>query len=222
MSLAGQERWMGPLQTLMPVRPRVVAGKGDGSSTMAGVKDSIIQGTKEGAESTLRSAPEHVATPIPPNEPREPIHGPSMPPAVDPASPNQPTDPMAVQEGQPIDQPGYAYRPDGRRDPFLAIVQDANKAVEVNLSVPPLQRVNLSEVTLIGVVWGGFGYIAMVQTPDGRGYTVREGTRIGSSDGLVSSITAEGLTIKEPFSDIFGRKEMREQIIPLHPRVNVE
>ena len=104
----------------------------------------------------------------------------------------------------------------------MAIVVGDNKATEVNLSVPPLQRVNLSELSLIGLIWGGFGYVAMVQTPDGRGYTVREGTRLGSGNGVVSSITQETLTIKEPFSDIYGRKEMREHVLVLHPKVNVE
>ena len=129
--------------------------------------------------------------------------------------------PMEVSPAPP-EPPGYAYHPDGRRDPFMAIVVGDNKAAEVNLSVPPLQRVTLSELSLIGVIWGGFGYVAMVQTPDGRGYTVREGTRLGPGNGVVSSITQEALTIKEPFSDIYGRKEMREHVMVLHPKVNVE
>jgi type IV pilus assembly protein PilP len=122
----------------------------------------------------------------------------------------------------PQEPPGYAYHPDSRRDPFLAIVLGDSKATEVNLNVPPLQRVAMSELSLIGVIWGGFGYVAMVQTPDGRGYTVREGTRVGSANGVVSAITPETLTIKEPFSDIYGRKEMREHVMSLHPKSNVE
>jgi type IV pilus assembly protein PilP len=125
-------------------------------------------------------------------------------------------------ENGAADPAAYAYRPEGRRDPFLAIVQDANKAVEVNLNVPPLQRVNLSEITLIGILWGGFGYIGMVQTPDGRGYAVREGTNVGSNEGVVRLITAEGLIVKEPYVDVVGRKEIREHVIPLHPKINNE
>lgn len=122
----------------------------------------------------------------------------------------------------PQELPGYAYRPENRRDPFMAIVLGDNKASEINLSVPPLQRVAMSELTLIGIIWGGFGYVAMVQTPDGRGYTVREGTKVGSANGVVSSISPETLTIREPFSDVYGKKEMREYVMTLHPKSNVE
>ena len=155
--------------------------------------------------------------PTDPNSPLAPIG-----PGADPGS--QPGGASSPVEGSPAppEPPGYAYHPDGRRDPFMAIVVGDSKATEVNLSVPPLQRVALSELSLIGLIWGGFGYVAMVQTPDGRGYTVREGTRLGSSNGVVSTITQEALTIKEPFSDIYGRKEMREHVMVLHPKVNVE
>jgi Tfp pilus assembly protein PilP len=122
----------------------------------------------------------------------------------------------------PQEPPGYAYRPESRRDPFMAIVLGDSKASEINLSVPPLQRVAMSELSLIGIIWGGFGYVAMVQTPDGRGYTVREGTKVGSANGVVSSISPETLTIREPFSDVYGRKEMREHVMSLHPKSNVE
>lgn len=202
---------------------------GEDSVIFAGLKDSILQEAKERLEERARGTP----APIPNSSASTkgsdaPGLGQSVQPEGSPVPPIDTTDPhgmngaAVVQDAQAADSLNYAYRPEGRRDPFLAIVQDANKAVEVNLNVPPLQRVGLSEIGLIGIVWGGFGYIAMVQTPDGRGYTVREGTRIGSHDGLVSSITAEALTIKEPFLDIFGRKEMREHVIPLHPKVNVE
>ena len=155
--------------------------------------------------------------PTDPNSPLAPIGS-----GADPGG--QPGVAPSPVEGSPAppEPPGYAYHPDNRRDPFMAIVVGDNKATEVNLSVPPLQRVALSELSLIGLIWGGFGYVAMVQTPDGRGYTVREGTRLGSGNGVVSSITQETLTIKEPFSDIYGRKEMREHLMVLHPKVNAE
>ncbi len=122
----------------------------------------------------------------------------------------------------PPEPPGYAYHPEGRRDPFMAIVMGDNKAAEVNLGIPPLQRVSLSELNVIGIIWGGFGYVAMVQTPDGRGYSVREGTRVGSGNGVVSSITSETLMVKEIIQDIYGRKEVREYVMLLHPKVNAE
>ena len=49
--------------------------------------------------------------------------------------------------------------------------------VEPDSSLPPLQRVGLTELSLIGVLWGNYGYTAMVQTPDGKGYSIRRGTQ---------------------------------------------
>ena len=199
------------------------------SIVRADLRDNLLQGAKERIEGNLkpkmgRSVDEAGVG----KNSSEPAAGQSSTPEGGSLSPTPTVERPGVDgigmvpEAHPTDSPGYAYRPDGRRDPFLAIVQDANRAVEINLNVPPLQRVALSEISLIGIVWGGFGYLAMVQTPDGRGYTVREGTRIGSSEGLVSSITAEILTVKEPAVDVLGKQEMREHVIPLHPKVNVE
>lgn len=82
--------------------------------------------------------------------------------------------------------------------------------------MPPLQRVSVAELTVIGIVWGGFGYMAMVQTPDGKGYAVQRGTRIGNNNGIVSAITEKAVIVEERFTDIHGKKQVREYAKPLH------
>lgn len=117
---------------------------------------------------------------------------------------------------------GYVYLPEGRRDPFLSILRDAGaggagqgqKTDEIN--VPPLQRVAVAELTVIGIVWGGFGYMAMLQTPDGKGYPVQRGARIGNNNGVVSAITEKAVIVEERFTDIYGKKQVREYAKPLH------
>lgn len=119
----------------------------------------------------------------------------------------------------PVGRSGYVYLPEGRRDPFLAILREAGsesgkKTDEVNL--PPLQRVTVAELTVIGIVWGGFGYMAMVQAPDGKGYAVQRGARIGNNNGIVSAITEKAVIVEERFTDIYGKKQVREYAKPLH------
>lgn len=119
----------------------------------------------------------------------------------------------------PVGRAGYVYLPEGRRDPFLAILREtgseaAKKTDEVNL--PPLQRVTVAELTVIGIMWGGFGYMAMVQAPDGRGYAVQRGARIGNNNGIVSAITEKAIIVEERFTDIYGKKQVREYAKPLH------
>lgn len=138
----------------------------------------------------------------------------------------------AIPEGQaPMDNvvgalqppvPGeYSYNPSGRRDPFAVVLKDARTGEE-NQSLPPLQQLSLTELNLIGIVWGGFGYSAMVQAPDGRGYTVRQGTRVGPNGGAVSSITENALVVQERFTDVYGNKQVREYVKLLHAKEGSE
>ena len=75
----------------------------------------------------------------------------------------------------------HSYDPSGRRDPFAPVLQQLGLG-SIDPALPPLQRVGLTEMNLIAVVWGAYGHTAMVQTPDGNGYTVRRGTRIGHNN----------------------------------------
>lgn len=115
----------------------------------------------------------------------------------------------------------YSYNPSGRRDPFAIVLRDP-KMGEENLSLPPLQQLSLTELNLIGIVWGGFGYSAMVQAPDGKGYTVRQGTRVGPNGGAVSSITENAIVVQERFTDVYGNKQVREYVKLLHAKEGAE
>jgi type IV pilus assembly protein PilP len=151
-----------------------------------------------------------------------------VPALPDPPPPMSAADaPKAVSEqaalaavSPPVEFSGTSYDPSGRRDPFLPISQLAQQ--ETDTSLPPLQRVGLTELNLIGVVWGNYGYTAMVQTPDGKGYSIRRGTRIGPNNGVVSSITERGFIVQERFTDVYGNKQEREYVKLLHPKEGIE
>ena len=161
-----------------------------------------------------------------------PSYGQSQPiPAVTPTAPSgaqapvpppgDPMTPVAIPALPSTSSSDYTYNPSGRRDPFAAIVKEA-RADDENHSAPPLQRLSLTELNLIGIVWGGFGYSAMVQAPDGKGYTVRQGTRIGPNSGIVSSITENAIVVHERFTDVFGNKQVREYVKLLHAKEGSE
>ncbi len=116
---------------------------------------------------------------------------------------------------------GVGYDPSGRRDPFAPIIQELQLG-KVDMTLPPLQRVTLTELNLIAVVWGAYGYTAMVQTPDGHGYAVRRGTRLGQNNGVVSAITERGIIVQERFTDVYGKKQEREYVKLLHPKEGSE
>ena len=115
----------------------------------------------------------------------------------------------------------HSYDPSGRRDPFAPVLQQLGLG-PIDPTLPPLQRVGLTEMELIAVIWGAYGNTAMVQTPDGNGYTVRRGTRIGPNNGVVSAVTEKGIVVQERFTDVYGAKQEREYVKLLHPKEGVE
>ena len=116
---------------------------------------------------------------------------------------------------------GSGYDPSGRRDPFAPIIQELQTG-KTDSTLPPLQRVTLTELNLIAVVWGAYAYTAMVQTPEGYGYTVRRGTRVGHNNGVVSAVTERGIIVQERFTDVYGKKQEREHVKLLHPKEGSE
>ena len=115
----------------------------------------------------------------------------------------------------------HSYDPSGRRDPFVPVLQQLGLG-PIDPTLTPLQRVGLTEMNLIAVVWGAYGNTAMVQTPDGNGYTVRRGTRIGPNNGVVSAVTEKGIVVQERFTDVYGSKQEREYVKLLHPKEGAE
>jgi type IV pilus assembly protein PilP len=111
----------------------------------------------------------------------------------------------------------FRYNPLGRRDPFRSIVVTTQEKGAIP-DLPPLQQVEVAEMRLIGIIWGNLGYSAMVQTPDGKGYTIKVGTAVGLHNGIVKRITSQFLTVQEEFTDIFGTTKNRDIVLELHPQ----
>ncbi|MGH7255925.1 MAG: pilus assembly protein PilP [Nitrospirales bacterium] len=146
--------------------------------------------------------------------------------AATPAAPGaqpSPEDAVLVPEGKSsIGKSGdYSYLPGDRRDPFAPIIFDGAMPNREDPSLPPLQRLALSDLSLIGIIWGGFGYSAMLQASDGKGYMVRNGTRVGPNGGVVSSITENEVIIREEFVDVYGKPQVREFVKRLHEEVRL-
>ena len=129
---------------------------------------------------------------------------------------------QAVAPNSTVEPVGaHSYDPSGRRDPFAPVLQQLGFG-PIDPTLPPLQRVGLTEMNLIAVIWGAYGSSAMVQTPDGNGYTVRRGTRIGPNNGVVSAVTEKGIVVQERFTDVYGSKQEREYVKLLHPKEGAE
>lgn len=112
----------------------------------------------------------------------------------------------------------YAYEPADRRDPFAPIVSRENKQSAQSSGLPPLERYTISEFKMTGILWGGFGYNAMLEGPDGKGYFVHVGSLIGPNRAVVKKITQDSLVLEEKFKNYMGADDRREIIMNLRKK----
>jgi type IV pilus assembly protein PilP len=143
----------------------------------------------------------------------------AKPAAPAPATAQQPKSAATATVAKAEEKPFavYAYSPAGRRDPFTPIIIREEKKAQVG-GKAPLERYPIHEFKLVGVVWGGLGYHAMLEGPDGKGYFVRQGTKIGPNQGVVKKITQTTMVIEEKYKDPLGETNRKEIVIELRKK----
>ena len=103
------------------------------------------------------------------------------------------------------DEIAYVYSPIGKRDPFRSIYDEFQQD-SGNEQLTELQKFELDQLKLVGIVSRLATPYAMVEDPDGKGHTLTRGKLIGKNWGRVSQITADCVVIKEEYRDYTGRK----------------
>jgi Tfp pilus assembly protein PilP len=103
----------------------------------------------------------------------------------------------------------------GRRDPFRPFTLNTRVANRPREYLSPLERYELSQLRLVGVVWKVKEPNALVEDTVGLGYIVSVGTPIGTNDGKVKAIKPDEIIIEETYVDLLGAKKRREVNIKL-------
>lgn len=103
----------------------------------------------------------------------------------------------------------YRYIAEGKRDPFRSFVLDQSNRVAAE-ERGPLEQFDVSQLTVVAVVWGTGRARAMVEDPSGRGYIIQEGTPIGKNDGYVVRISDNSVLVEETYVDFSGEKTNNE------------
>jgi Tfp pilus assembly protein PilP len=125
---------------------------------------------------------------------------PAGPPAAAPAKPDLPSPPA-----------NFEYAPEGRRDPFLSLV---NRGVEPGAAAAGAKRVEgvpgliTAELSVRGILLTRGVWVAMVSGPDGKVYTVRAGDKL--ADGVVRTVTATSVVILQEVNDPLSLEKQRE------------
>ncbi len=104
---------------------------------------------------------------------------------------------------------GYGYDATNKRDPFRSFVLDEALRLTKH-ERGPLEQFDLSQLSVVAVVWGTQRPRALVTDPSGRGYVVQEGTTIGKNDGQVIRIGDTTMLVRETYVDYLGEATSKE------------
>ena len=127
-------------------------------------------------------------------------------------SPQAPVTPGAAPaEAPPTPPANFEYQPEGRRDPFLSLVNrgtDARSGAPAGTRPEGLAGVAVEEVAVRGILKSRGGWVAMIAAPSGRSYTIKPGDRL--MDGVVRAINAQSVILMQEVNDPLSLEKQRE------------
>ncbi len=119
-------------------------------------------------------------------------------------------------EGAPSANPTGRASSKGERDPFRPFTLDLQpKKVAEDAFLTPLQRYDLQQLTVVGVLLDLEPPRAMVQDDAGMGYIVTPGTLIGRQSGIVTDVQPRQVIVEETYVDFYGREQVRRAILEM-------
>ncbi len=126
-------------------------------------------------------------------------------PAVQPGS--APAAPAAdAPASAPAAEP-YTYDPGARRDPFVSLL---SRGLEPGSGkkLTGLAGLTAGEVMLRGIMQSRNSYVALLSGPDGKTYSARVNDRL--FDGIIRTVTPEGIVIMQDVNDPLSLVKQRE------------
>ena len=110
----------------------------------------------------------------------------------------------------------YSYNPNNKRDPFQSFLATTSEDELLdNIPRTPLQKYEVGQYTLTGIIWAIDRPRAMVEDPDGIGHVVEVGTYMGTKWGKVESIEDGLVVITEELQTVDGQLVVKRQELRL-------
>jgi type IV pilus assembly protein PilP len=120
----------------------------------------------------------------------------------------------------------WSYSSVGKRDPFRSFLSEGRGSGSslVTRCATPLGRFELEQFRLVAVITGLEDPVAMVQAPNGTGYTVRRGSCIGKNGGSVAAVRTGELVVAEWATRADGTRDRTQTILSIPKRevINLE
>ncbi len=130
-----------------------------------------------------------------------------VPPAAPAASPSK----IAVVPKGPSVEDSFVgsgdeivYDRDGLKDPFRSFMWERREITGQIAQGTPLEQFDVSQLSVIAVVWKTGSARALVEDPAGQSYIIAKGTRIGKNDGRVTQIGDNLVIVNETYEDYLG------------------
>ena len=137
---------------------------------------------------------------------------------VQKTEPSPQAEPAVNPEDKTIEPETYLYDPKGRRDPFFSIIETSKKEREIDKKkrgVKPSEAYEVNEIKVLAIASEGRKYFAMIQLPDNKYFTIREGMTLGLYGGKVVKIDPEGVVVRESLKNYRGETQPKDTILKL-------
>ncbi len=146
-----------------------------------------------------------------------PLEGDVAPPVAPALPPDLPPRLTPEQLGSPTTAPSRERDAGPReRDPFRPFTLDLQPQETVDETfLTPLQRYDLQQLTVVGVVLDLEPPRAMVQDDAGMGYIVTPGTLIGRRNGVVTDVQQRQIIVEETYVDYYGREQVHKAVLAM-------
>jgi Tfp pilus assembly protein PilP len=104
----------------------------------------------------------------------------------------------------------YSYKPDGRRDPFLGLTAAAGTVIRTaaDKRADGPSAFMVGEISVRGVMQSRSSLVAMIKGPDNKTYLIHQGDKL--ADGVVKTVTPQGLVVLQDISDPLSAQKQRE------------
>jgi type IV pilus assembly protein PilP len=110
------------------------------------------------------------------------------------------------------------YNPQGKLDPFEPLFQEKAVAVakprkkrKTRKRITPIEKLDLSQLQLVGVIRSLSGNRALVEDATGKGYVVTKGTYIGTRYGKIVEILADRIIVAEEVENVYGKVSVQKR-----------
>lgn len=103
----------------------------------------------------------------------------------------------------------YIYDPTDKTDPFRSFIT-AREEKEKEKEKTYLETLELSTLDIVVIVISPKAKWAMVKDSKGVGHVIKEGTPIGTKNGVVYKISEGQIIIREEYTDYRGQNQYRE------------